>query len=209
MNIAIKSPKWNQQKYNLSLWQTANITSVARNFRSNKDFQSQVKWQRSFFLSRQRTSNLDERFVSDALLTAPSFVSLQCTWQRSLTRWSSVTLKSQPTGFITTLIIVALMHSASITSHLWKGRAHSRTSWIKTQPNQRQVDSHIPLPRMISLCHLAVKFSPAAWHFITVYLTVPHVRYRGFKLLLNLPESFLEYCIAEQDFQTKSVIAHP
>lgn len=135
MNIAIKSPKWNQQKYNLSLWQTANITSVARNFRSNKDFQSQVKWQRSFFLSRQRTSNLDERFVSDALLTAPSFVSLQCTWQRSLTRWSSVTLKSQPTGFITTLIIVALMHSASTTSHLWKGRAHSRT-FHELRPNQ-------------------------------------------------------------------------
>lgn len=87
------------------------------------------------------TSKFDERFVSHALLTASSFASLQRTWRSSLTRWSSVTLKSQPTGFITTLIIAALARSVSSLSHLWKGRAQQGFSWIKTQAEQRRVNS--------------------------------------------------------------------
>lgn len=87
--------------------------SIAQHFGGNKDFQSWVRRQRRFILQSERTSKSDKSLVFDALLMALRFVSLQCTWWSSLSGWSSVTLKSQPTGFITTLITAAPARSAS------------------------------------------------------------------------------------------------
>lgn len=110
-------------------------------FRGNKDFQS---WEQKdfFFLSSRSTSKFDERFVSNALLTAPSFVSLQCTWWSSLTGWSSVTLKSHPTGFITTLIIVALAHSARSLSHLWREELSRAFHELRPKQTKGQSAAH-------------------------------------------------------------------
>lgn len=164
---------WNQQQYSSSVWWKANITSVAWHLRGNKDFHSRVRRQRSFFkiffCQAGGTSKFDERFVSDALLPAPSSVSLQCTWCSSLAGWSSVTLKSRPTGFITTLIIVALVRSQGTLSHLWKGRAQQGFSWIKTRAGQRPADgtSHYLAWFPLSPCYKVLSCSQT-WDYLTI-----------------------------------------
>lgn len=121
IKISITPLTWSQ-RFSFTLWWTAN--NMSSSTRVRKQFEAgsgDAGVLSSFFCGS--TSRLDDRFVSDALLTAPSLASLQWTWWSSLIRWSSVTLKSRPTGFITTFIIVALVRSGSHLSHLWHGRA--------------------------------------------------------------------------------------